>query len=128
MLRAGWAHASSYMLSVDSACVHRILLLTHKAVVLQGRIQKSTAIFANDNSQCVSMSSTEESGSSWPEQTHDVSVARRETNSEHASIYMYYAAILSGKSDGNKQQKKKFPVHHSWLAKLPGPHFTNKSS
>ena len=73
MLRAGWAHTFSYMLSVDSACVHRILLLTREAVVLQRRVQKSTAIFANDNSHRMSMSSTEESGSSRPEQMHDAS-------------------------------------------------------
>ena len=73
MLRAGWANAPSYMLSMDSACVHHILLLTREAVVLQKRVQKSTAIFANDNSHRMSMSSTEESGSSWPEQMHDTS-------------------------------------------------------
>ena len=61
------------MLSMDSACVHHILLLTREAVVLQRRVQKSTAIFANDNSHHMSMSSTEESGSSRPEQMHDAS-------------------------------------------------------
>ena len=33
MLRAGWAHVSSCMLSLDSACVHRTLLPTREAVV-----------------------------------------------------------------------------------------------
>ena len=69
MLRAGWVHAPS----MDSACVHRTLLLAREAVALQRRVQKSTAILANDNSHRVSMSSTEESGSSRPEQTHDAS-------------------------------------------------------
>ena len=73
MLRAGWANAPSYMLSRDSAFVHRTLLLARGAVALQRRVQKSTAIFANDKSHHMSMSSTEESGSSRPEQTHDAS-------------------------------------------------------
>ena len=33
MLRAGWALASSCILSLDSACVHRTLLPTREAVV-----------------------------------------------------------------------------------------------
>ena len=73
MLRAGWAHAPSYILTMNSACIHRTLLLTREAVALQRRVQKSTAIFANDNSHRVLMSSTEESGSSRPERMHDAS-------------------------------------------------------
>ena len=41
MLRAGWAHAPSYMLSMDSACIHHTLLLARKAVVCKEEVYRN---------------------------------------------------------------------------------------